>query len=495
MQLCQVSLYIVRGVTLWDEKELSQNNILNQMLKCNVECSGDFHIRNDWNVEDAIDHLLYHLPDVKFIIDQTVNFIFSDGFRVKGSDADNDRFDNWLFQKNINGQTNISVLKECTWQTLAYGKSGLRWLSLEDGIINVNSRNYASVLVEDTEYYGFDRVIGYILAMENFKVYDVDMNKVSFDEEEFMRTGVVIDKNNKLLYLDDEHLLNVRMNTSKTNGEAPLTFDRERVKLLLSVLKRMNYDVEYDGAGRLILRLKNGATDTTGNGMSAGKLIKSTTDSEKEQQSIIQKESEGIAKGLKEAGSDSVIVLSSIFSDKVEHLPRVTKAEDFQWLIDEAGVIMARIFGMDPILFNLGNISGNVSMKEIKDNAMLNVVIPLREMFAQQYSSLLSKHLNVKYIYFNKYEMKQVTDQIAEWKDMSEIIYRLEMADSPASKALMEEILSSDLYNENGSLKKLGMISKVRHKVKVMQTKRRLKKDGRLKEDFERSGRHESAVS
>nr|WP_216682569.1 hypothetical protein [Enterococcus innesii] len=123
--------------------------VLEEMLVSNSECATNFSRTSHLHEEDMIEWLYHNLPTLPYVIDQIVNFIFSDGLTTGDPDQDivlND----FLYKKNIKGTTNYSVIQESLKNALVYGKNGLRWLSDDAGLISVNSKNYAS-LVDDNE--------------------------------------------------------------------------------------------------------------------------------------------------------------------------------------------------------------------------------------------------------------------------------------------------------------------------------------------------------
>lgn len=173
--------------------------------------------------------------------------------------------------------------------------------------------------------------------------------------------------------------------------------------LIYSVYSRLNYDVEYDGVGRLLLRLQENLDELP---QGASEILKET---EKENETRIEKikaEVEAVAKLIKNSDKTSVIALSNVFGE-VERLQRDTKSvEFFNWLEKDVEMI-AQVFGINPPLINAGRNSGNISQEKIIDNAMLNTIIPLREQFALQISNMLAPKIGVERIFFDKYEMKQ----------------------------------------------------------------------------------------
>lgn len=431
--------------------------ILDELLKCRPDCGEVFHPRHrDMTHDELIDYLVHNLPTLPYVTTQVINFLFSDGLTTGTEDGDA-KLDNFLYAENIQGQTNISVLMNAVQESLWYGKNGIRWLSEEDGIINVRSCHYSALTEKNTEYYGFREVIAYIASMDGQKIRETDIKELEFDEEELLRSGVIVDIDKKIIILSKEEFLNLRLEQTDINGHSVLEYDNQRVQMLESIYERLNYDIEYDGPGRIILHLKDGYTNASDNEASTGDIINQTVSNMNDRENHMRKEVAGIAQQIKSSTSDNVIALSNIFENEVEHLPRVTKATEFlEFLTDNEGSIMSQVFGIPPALLALGKISGNISMEKIIDNAMLNSIIPMREKYATQFSSFLAPKLGIPKIYFDKYNMTQSNDENDVRIKVVDMIVKLKGAGYDVLADKFAKILDTDLGNV-GKLKTLSI--------------------------------------
>lgn len=437
---------------LMKKEQLDDNSaMLDKLLECNT-CKDigryEPYLRKKrkkkLHYEEAIDYLVHNLPTLQYVRSQVINFLFSDGLTT-GTEAGDRKLDSWLYDTNIRGDTNISVLMEAVSESLVYGKNGVRWLSEDDGIINVPSWRYGAIKEDNKEYYGFKDVIGYILSMEDQKIWDIDTDEVQFDEDVLKNQGVIIDRDRKIILLSNEEFLNMRMETSTTDGESVLNFDRQRIELLVNLYERMNYDVEYDGPGRIIFKLKEGYKNAAANETSTSELINTSPAAQKSRTDMVDAEIQGLAKQIRDSNSDNIIVASDIF-DEFEHLPRVTKTTEFlTFLQDNEGVIMSQVFGIPPALLSLGKISGNISMEKIIDNAMLNIIIPMREKIAVQISNFIAPKIGVEKIYFDKYNMKQSNDENDTRVKVVDMIVKLTAAGYTSLADKLAMILDTDL--------------------------------------------------
>ena len=371
----------------------------------------DFTLSND--IYEQIDYFRKNLPTLSYVENQFLNFLFSNGLTTGDDEQDKNILEPFLYSHNIMGITNYEVLRSAVIESREYGRCGIRWLSYEDGIVLVPHDRYTSLQVWDKEYKGFKRTVAYAIALTDEAVVTGE-EPLEIDREEYVNTGQLVTKNKDIIIVSPDEFINLRNNTSKENGESIFERDIQRFRLLSQVYERLNYDIKYDGPGRVIFWLKDDIISNTSNEMSTGEIISQLSNDKDKRAEKAHKELEQIANAIKNSTSDNVILSPSMFEDKIDHLPRVTKATEFFDWLNQEGVIIAQNFGISPGLIELGNVSGNVSMEKIIDNAMVNDIVPLREAIAVQISHVISSKLGVQKIYFNKYELKQNIDYSSE---------------------------------------------------------------------------------
>lgn len=388
--------------------------MLDAMLDCNKECINGF-VRTDFaDYRDEKDWLIDNLPTLPYVIGKTMDFIFSNGLTTGDQELDDTVLRPFLFKHNAKGVTNYSVIQDAIKQAILYGKCGIRWLSDEDGIITEHYRNYISIMETDKEYKGFRRPIAYALSADETQGIQLGRKEINIDEATFYKTGKLVSTDGSMVFVLPEDFCNLRNGLDHENGISCLDRDKQRTKLLASVYERLNYDIVYDGPGRMIFWLKDNFASGTTVDLSAGQVLDSTTSSKADLAQQAQREAEELGKRIKDSKSDAVILASSIF-DKMDHLPRVTKGTEFlDYLQSKEGSILCQCIGITPELVGMGDTSGNVSMERIIDNAMTNTIVPMREMFATQISPMLSAKLGIPKVYFDKYELKEQQDKSAK---------------------------------------------------------------------------------
>lgn len=435
------------------------DELVENWAKCNQVCDVAVPKKKERRGLEKVDEYMRVLPGADYVLTQTLNYIFSNGLTT-GSINEDEKLDEFLYKENARGTTNLHELRDTIGMAITHGASGMRWLN--GNIYQYKWGCYRKLTILKD---GIDQVAGYLVAKDGKFVPPI---KFHFDEyreyEDFLRD---IDRN-ELILLDTNDFMVMRNDTSLPYGHSPLLRDEARLDLLTAVYERLNYDIRYDGPGRIIIRPKEGFVNGDGNDISTTAVISEALNAQRKQSDALKQEAARVAKQIRSSSSDSVIVLSNAFSDKIEHLERVTKATEFFSWIKNDTLLLAQDFGMSPSLLELGNVSGNVSMTSIIDLAMLNSIVPLRERYAVQFSSFLAKRLGVNKIFFNLYEMAQQEDEntmrTKVVNNMSLLnAMRIDEPDGtqkiqPKAQKLFDDfadMLSENIHNENNKLEEL----------------------------------------
>lgn len=436
------------------DSSLEIDKVIEDWIKCNEVCDLAMpKVRKKEGLEKA-DRYMEILPGAEYVLTQTLNYIFSNGITT-GSINEDERLKEFLYRKNARENLNLAELRSSIGMAITHGASGIRWL---DG--NIYQYKWGTYRVLTYLEDGIEKVLGYVVSKKEEKVPYFDFEKDEFFEyEDFVRR---LDDSGLMLLTTDEFMV-IRNDTSLPYGYSPLLKDEARLDLMTAVYERLNYDIRYDGPGRIIIRPKDGYAES-GEEVSTATVMKDGLETEVDRVKKIKGEVKRVAQELKDSSSDSVVVLSNAFDKEIVHLPRVTKATEFlEWLENDTA-ILAQDMGMAPSLLELGHISGNVSMNSILDNSMLNSIVPLRERYATQFSSFLANHLDVGKIYFNLYEMQQAEDVNSvrtKWVNMMAQLNAMTDANGeirPEAAKLFKdysEMLELNITNENGVLEEL----------------------------------------
>ena len=442
-----------------DDDRRVLDEILENWAKCNQVC--DVAVpkrRRDYGLE-KVDEYMRVLPGADYVLTQTLNYIFSNGLTT-GSINEDVELDRFLYNKNDEGTTNLHVLRDTIGMAITHGACGVRWLNG-----NIYQYKWGTYRILTLLRNGIKTVAGYLITKDGSFVPPVKFDFTKYTEyEDFIRD---IDEKG-LILLDTREFMVIRNDTSLPYGHSPLLRDEARLDLLTAVYERLNYDIRYDGPGRIIIRPKDGFRSGDINDISTTAIIGEALKQQEKDNKALLGEAKRVAKQIQSSSSDSVIVLSNAFDDKIEHLERVTKATEFFTWIKNDTLLLAQDFGMSPSLLELGNVSGNVSMTSIIDLAMLNSIVPLRERYAVQFSSFLADHLKVTKVYFNLYEMAQQEDENTM---RTKVVNQMSLLNAmritegeqeriqPKAQQLFNDLadmLSNNIHNENGVLEELS---------------------------------------
>lgn len=425
------------------------STILDDMLECGQLCSPTGSYINKLEKlsnYDKIDYFVKYLPALGYVRNQLIFYIFSNGLTT-GSINEDIKLNSFLYSKNLEGSTNYSILQEVISTGAVYGECGLKWY--EGALYSVKPGTFAPIVKKSD---GIDELVAWLVTEDGSYISekDVDFSKISFEGyNDFIKYF----REKKILVYSTDEFVSVRNILEKTHGESPLLRDQLRLSLLVSVYQRLNYDVNYDGPGRLILKAKDGYVQSdNGNEVSTTQVVNQSSVAQNNRYDKAKKEAALVAKQIKESGSDSVIVLSNAFKDELKSLPRVTKATEFFNWIEQEGVILAQDLGMSPSLLELGKLSGNVSMEKIIDNSMLNTIIPLREKYAIQFSDFIARKIGVSKVYFDKYELQQAESQVDVMSKYTDMIKKLTEAGQTDLANDLASMVSTSIHDENNEL-------------------------------------------
>lgn len=444
---------------VYDELTTEQQKMFEDMLRNWAECNTVCDIKSPKKKRkeglEKADRYMEILPGAEYVLTQTLNYIFSNGLTT-GSINEDKTLDEFLYRKNERGNTNLAEIRSTVGMAITHGGSGLRWING-----NVYQYKWGTFRVLTYTENGLERLLGYVIAEDGGRVPYIEFRNEDLEEyQDFIRRI----REQKLLLLTDEEFIVIRNDTSKWYGSSPLLADQERLDLIVAVYERLNYDITYDGPGRIIIRPKDGYVYGEDNEVSSSTVMAGALEGNDKRIENLKKEVTRIATEIKGSSSDSVIVLSNAFDKDIEHLERVTKATEFlDWLKNDT-MILAQDFGMSPSLLELGGVSGNVSMTSIINTAMNNSIVPQREKFATQLSGFLANLLKVGKVFFNKYEMEQREDENTMRTKIVNIMSLLNaMHDEndrirPDALELFEDfadMLDDNIHNENGDLETL----------------------------------------
>ena len=450
---------ILKYEELNDEERRAIDEILENMLECN-SCNdiGSLPKKKWGDGLEKVDEYMQVLPGADYVLTQTLNYMFSNGLTT-GSIRDDEKLNKFLYQKNAKQTLNKDELRNAIGMAVTHGASGLRWLNGD-----VYQYKWGTYRILTLKKNGIESVLGYLIKKDGGRVPPIKFDFSKYQEyEDFIRD---LDEQ-ELILLDTSEFMVIRNDTSLPYGHSPLLADEARLDLLTAVYERLNYDIRYDGPGRIIIRPKDGlAGGDDSNDVSTANVLQGALAGQQKSKEAILAEAKRVANQIKKSSSDSVIVLSNAFDKDIDHLERVTKATEFFTWIKNDTLVLAQDFGMAPSLLELGGVSGNVSMTSIIDTAMINTIVPLREKYSEQFSAFISGKIGCEKIYFDKYDMKQNEDENTMRTKIVNIMSLLNAmrvkgeddAIQPIAQELFDdfgEMLKNNIHNELGILEEL----------------------------------------
>lgn len=366
------------------------------------------------NLED-IERLSLDLPDVDYILDNIVNYMFTNYLTTEDFDKDKVLRD-YLYKLNFNGQRNYDVLKQVAKGYRKYGYYGI--LNTGEGLVGIHPkdilacvidypkkpvlRQTLTYLIKNTNVFvtPFDRKTGNNRPVTDYSADDIQ--KILENPEEYK---------NEVLVVTDKEFACVRIDTSQVFCMSPLLKDRKRVELILNILNRMNYDISRNGIGTIALQAKDTLEEQIeesveqGTSFSSGELLDMGRTAKGERTKKIIEDMNTFAEKLSETEFNDAIVYSGNFQN-LEQLERDTKATDFlDYLSQYIPAIICQMFGVPARLFDLNKTVSNIGTYSIIDNAMKNTIIPMRDHFLGQVIHILQNATNLsEHIKFDSYE-------------------------------------------------------------------------------------------
>lgn len=366
------------------------------------------------NLED-IERLALDLPDVDYILDNIVNYMFTNSLTTDNFEKD-EKLKNYLYSLNFNGQRNYDVLKQVAKGYRKYGYYGI--LNTGEGLVGVHPkdilacvidyprkpvlRQTLTYLIKNTNVYTtpFDQKTGNNRPVNDYSAEDIQ--KILEDPKKYEK---------EVLVVTDKEFSCVRLDTSQVFCVSPLLKDRKRVELILNVLNRMNYDISRNGIGTIALQAKDTLEEQIeesveqGTSFSSGELLDMGRTAKQERNKKIIEDMNAFAEKLSETEFNDAIVYSGNFQN-LEQLERDTKATDFlEYLSQYVPAIICRMFGVPARLFDSDKTVSNIGTHSIIDNAMKNTIIPMRDHFIGQIVHILQNAIGLdEYIKFDSYE-------------------------------------------------------------------------------------------
>lgn len=365
---------------------------------------------------ETIEKLALNLPDVDYILDSIVNYMFTNHLTVKDGEKDKKLYE-FLWSLNFNGQTNLDVIKTVAKGYRKYGYYGLLNMGKGQGLVAIHPVDIVACVIDNPDKPVIRQTYFYLIKRSALSISPFDRvegnynNTFSYSEEEVKKILADPKKYEKdVIVVTDKEFACVRLDPSQVYGISPLLKDRKRVELILNILDRMNYDIVRNGIGTIALQAKDTLEEQIsesveqGSSFGSGELMDLSRTAKEDRTKAIAEDMEHFAKKLEETEYNDAIVYSGKFQN-LEQLKRDTRAVDFlDYLSLYSSSVISQIFGVPARLFDLGKTVSNIGTHSIIDNSMKNIIIPMRDSFLAQCMQVLEDATGLKHIQFASYE-------------------------------------------------------------------------------------------
>lgn len=371
---------------------------------------------------ETIEELTLNLPDVEYILENIVNYMFTNSLTVRDTDKDKKMYD-YLYGHNFNGQRNLDVIKEVAKGYHKYGYYGL--LNTGEGLIGIHPSNIVACVISNKNKPVLSQCLTYLITNNNnyytnyyHSPYDRKTGNPKtvnsqYSEEQVLDIIANPEKYKKeVMVVTEDNFSCVRLDTSKVFCMSPLLKDRKRVSLILNILDRMNYDIARNGIGTIAMQAKDTLEEQITESVEQGAsftgtdLIAVSRTVGEERKQAIAKEIEKFAEELSKTEFNDALVYGGNFQN-LQQLTRDTKSTDFlDFLSQYVPAIVCQMFGVPARLFDLNKTVSNIGTYSIIDNAMKNTIIPKRDHFLGQIMNMLAKAVGLpnEHIKFASYE-------------------------------------------------------------------------------------------
>ena len=399
---------------------------------CGGQCAMDRHFLADYkdrliysstgfrgtsineNLEE-IERLAIDLPDVDYILDNIVNYMFTNSLTTDNFEKD-ETLRKYLYGQNFNGQRNYDVLKHVAKGYRKYGYYGI--LATEDGLVGIHPKDILACVIDYPKMPVLRQNLTYLIKKGDYYrtpyVQKTGNPRVATDysEEDIKDILEHPDRyKDEVMVVTSDEFTCVRLDTSQVFCMSPLLKDRKRVELILNILNRMNYDISRNGIGTIALQAKDTLEEQIeesveqGSAFSSGELLDMGRTAKAERTQKIVEDMNAFAEKLSETEFNDAIVYSGNFQN-LEQLERDTKATDFlDYLSQYVPAIICQMLGVPARLFDLNKTVSNIGTYSIIDNAMKNTIIPMRDHFLGQIVNLLQHATGLEeHIKFDSYE-------------------------------------------------------------------------------------------
>lgn len=415
------------------EQSPEQNQFM-KLLKqqAHAKCHGDKCLTTEENEDyKSIEYLRYNSPVLSYVIHQMIIFMMYKPLIADKADSDETRIlENFLNSKNIKGQTNQSVLLSAFFETMIYGRTGLRYLSKKDGWVNVDYDKYSVIVGSNIDYPTIDTVLGYFvyrLRQNRALVRYEDKIDGLFNFEDFQSFITVNEMNADM---DDDYymelispsdFINLRWDPKEFIPKSPLAYDSLRQEVILKFYQSIVDKLNERGIGRNIVEMNEEYSKIV---LAQGELANFAKDSQDKFNKNLKDLSEKFANDIKFSSADEVFVVPPMFKN-FQNFENMADPSKFIKLFEFEYNVYPQIYGIPNTLLGFGLSDRNVSIASVNKTAELTTIENLRQRFITQIKPMLMEKLSLSDVKIDTNHVNDPTDNINNNKTIAETIQLL----------------------------------------------------------------------
>lgn len=362
-----------------------------------------------------IREIIQNLPGANTAVELVVDLIFGTGIRFYSSRGDEDRdkvdgynieLDAFLKQKNPVGQTNLNVLRTAVWEYEALGHTAIRPIDLDGdkSLMNLSPEKWIRLMIK-TNVKGVKETLLYIVDESASRKVEFKRDKVISKINDMF--GITEDGNGQIRVSDDiqsfslyyllpSEMTVLSLNAKDDYGVSPFMFDRQRIQLAIDAYWANIYDVNQDGFGKIILKIKDDINTLQAFGITKEEFKANPRGSAQKISDIMKANNHSIAKNIMGSGTrDSVTTINGAVYDDLEALPREVKATQYLDIMQNAITISANALAIDPSLLGAKDTAYKSSTESILRHTVLNVMPPRQERLANQVEPTIKNMLGI----------------------------------------------------------------------------------------------------
>lgn len=361
-----------------------------------------------------IREIIQNLPGANTAVELVVDLIFGTGleFYSSGDTEEDDLIDlnrqlaNFLKLKNPVGQTNLNVLRTAVWEYEALGHTAIRPIDLEGtpSILNLAPEKWVRMMVK-TKIMGVTQPLIYLVDEKSKRKVELKddevVNKISDLFGITSENGVIrVDEDAQSFYyyyLLPSELTVLSLNAKDEYGVSPFMFDRQRIQLAIDAYWANINDINQDGFGKIILKIKENINTLQAFGISKEEFSANPRDTAQKIANILRTNNATLARNIKGKGvRDSVSTINGAVYEDIEVLPRAVKATEYLDVMADSIVISANALGIDPSLLGAKDTAYKSSTESILRHTVLNVMPPRQDRLASQIEETIKSLLGIE---------------------------------------------------------------------------------------------------